>query len=164
MPSHRDPGCGDGHTNPLILLGDDEAALISGLSETLEHHGFSVEQAADWPALLDRLRPAAHDLLIVEMRLGQVDLVGRFAELRGLTRAPVVFLTRNRVEADRILALEQGAADVLLKPASGREIVARIRAVLRRGAPAARPTEPPQAWRLAGGEPPPHAPSPASRR
>ena len=108
-----------------------------------------MEQAADWAGLLDRFRPAAHDLLIVEMRFGQVDLVGRFAELRGLTRAPVVFLTGNRVEADRMLALEQGAADLLLKPVSGREIVARIRAILRRGAISARPPEPQQAWRLA---------------
>ncbi len=161
MNSETDPNSGDGQANPLILLGDDEAALITGLSETLAHYGFAVEQAGSWVALLERLRLAAPDLLIVETRLGEVDLVGRFAELRDLTKAPVIFLTRNHADADRILALEQGAAEVLRKPVSGREIIARIRALLPRGVVSARPNVPLQARRLAGGESRRHAPDPA---
>lgn len=137
---------------PTILLGDDDPAVVTGLSEVLGSYGYTCDHVGSWPALKDRLGSGSYDLLILEMRLGRVDLVHRFAELAGSTTAPVVFLTSEGSEADRILALEKGAASVLQKPISGREIVARVRAQLRRRAAPTHPRKPQQAWRIAGGE------------
>src|ERR1051325_7580559 len=121
-------------TQPAILLGDEDATLLTGLSEVLGSYGFRCDHARSWPALLDHLQSGTYDLLILEMRLGRVDLVHRFAELSASTAAPIIFLTGNVSETDRILALEKGAASVVRKPVSGREMMARVRAQLRRGA------------------------------
>lgn len=147
---------------PSILLGDDDPALVAGLSEVLGFHGFTCDHARSWPVLMERLSAGSYDLLILEMRLGRVDVVHHFAELASSTTAPVIFLTKDGLETDCILALEKGAAGVLRKPVSGREIVARVRAQLRRSATLARPPEPQQTWRVAGGEPCPFAPSATS--
>ena len=158
MAYEASPGTEAEASQPTILLGDDDPALVAGLSEVLGSYGFNCDHAGSWPALVERLRGATYDLLILEMRLGRVDLVHRFAELASSTAAPIIFLTKDGSEIDRILALEKGAATVLRKPVSGREIIARVRAQLRRGATSARPPELQQIWRIDCGEPCPLAP------
>ena len=72
------------------------------------------------------------DLVLLDQWLGRLDALTMLPEMRGVTRAPIVILTGNKAEADRIVGLEMGADDFLVKPVSGREIVARVRAHLRR--------------------------------
>ena len=158
MADETSPGKGVEAAKATILLADTDAALVAGMSEVLGVHGLSCDHVGTWPALMDRLRGITYDLLILEMRLGQVDVVHRFAELSATSTAPIIFLTKDGSEADRILALEKGAASVLRKPISGREIVARVRAQLRRSAAPARPFEPQPTLRTGCGQLGPVAP------
>jgi two-component system OmpR family response regulator len=107
--------------------------------------------APTWDAAMAELASGKPDLVLLDQRLGAVDTVPLLPRLRAMTAAPVLILTGNRAEADRIVALEIGADDFLLKPTSGRELVARIRAHLRRagvGGDVAGAAE----WRLNVGE------------
>ena len=152
MATETGLGAEIGVSQPTILLGDDDLALAAGLSEVLGSYGFACDHAGDWPTLRGRLQTTSYDLLILEMRLGRVDLVHRFAEIASDTAAPIIFLTCQELETDRILALEKGAAGVLRKPISGREIVARVRAQLRRSAAPTRPPELQLTWRISCGQ------------
>lgn len=146
---------------PTVLLADNDVALVAGMAEILNSYGFACDVADSWMELLVRLQSADYDLVILEVWLGRVDLIDRFAELASCTTAPIVFLTQNSSEVDRILALEKGAAGVLRKPVSGREVVAQIRAHLRRSAASNRPPEPQPTWRIGCGQLALTAPFPA---
>lgn len=135
-----------------ILVVDDDISMAEGLVEMLRLYGLAATHVADWPATLHVLQEQCFDLIILDQRLGRIDTVTRLAEIRPLTTAPVVFLSGNQLEADRILGLEMGAADFLLKPISGREIVARVRAHLRRTSPSERMPVAPPAWRISVAE------------
>lgn len=139
MASSVDNGTEIIASDHIILIGVNDYSLVMNLTEILEDHGFYVRDASDWSALTYCLRLTAYDLLIVETHLEQADLMHRFAELRTLTNTPVIFLANNTAESERILALEDGAIDVLLEPVPGRELVARIRAHLQRTASSMRP-------------------------
>lgn len=117
---------------PRILLVEDHAELGEELVATLGRYGMDTAWATEWPQALDLLRAGHVDVVILDQWLGRIDTLARLAELRALTAAWIVILTANRAEVDRIVALEVGADDFLLKPVSGRELVARIRAHLRR--------------------------------
>lgn len=150
MASYLRPVGNNETHDPKILLIDADLNLIKCLSETLSNYGFLVQHATNWPTMVKCLRETVFDLLIIEQRLGRVDMVHHLVEILPLTKAPLIFLTGNPVEADRILALELGAADFLQKPMSGRELVARVRAHLRRVPASPQGAEPQQAaWRMA---------------
>ena len=134
-----------------ILIVDDDTSMAEGLVEMLGHYGLAAKHVADWPATLAILQAHHFKIIILDQRLGRIDTIMHLGELRRLTDAPVVFLSGNQLEADRILGLEMGAADFLLKPISGREIVARVRAHLRR-APSPKRPSPPPAWRISVAE------------
>ena len=134
-----------------VLVVDDDVAMAEGLVEMLRLYGLAATHAADWPATIAVLQEQRFDIIILDQRLGRIDTILHLGDLRRLTDAPVVFLSGNQLEADRILGLEMGAADFLLKPISGREIVARIRAHLRR-APSPKRPSPPPAWRISVAE------------
>ena len=130
-----------------ILLVDDDAELLGEMAEAFSNVGILCRSCDNWAAaiaLLDEFRP---DLIVLDQRLGPVDTLLLLPVLRQHSSAPVLFLTGGRSEADRVIGLELGAADFLLKPISGRELVARVRAHLRRG----EREEPPQTtgeWRI----------------
>jgi DNA-binding response OmpR family regulator len=133
-----------------ILLVDDEAAITANLAPFLERSGFAVATAANGDLALQQVAAFAPDLVILDVLMPVLD--GREA-LRRLRRAgnwiPVILLTQVGESAERAMALEEGADDYLNKPFDPHELVARIRAVLRR----VRPGQPPlsAAQRLASG-------------
>lgn len=136
---------------PKILLVDDETAITANLAPFLERAGFQVATAGDGQAALERVSAFAPDLLVMDVLMPLLD--GR-ETLRRLRQAgnwtPIILLTQVGEASERAMALEEGADDYLNKPFDPHELVARIRAVLRR----ARPGRPPlaSAWRLVCGE------------
>jgi DNA-binding response OmpR family regulator len=120
-----------------ILLVDDEPAITDNLAPLLRRAGFDVVVAHDGDQALTRLRAGAPDLVVLDVLLPGKD--GR-AVLRQVRRerreVPIILLTQVGESAERAMALEEGADDYLNKPFDPHELVARIRAVLRRGRPA----------------------------
>jgi DNA-binding response OmpR family regulator len=115
-----------------ILLIEDDPILSNELVETFTDHGIQARAIATWPDALALLEDYQPDLILLDQRLGAVDTLMMLPALRKLTAAPILFLTGNRNEADRVIGLELGAYDFLLKPIAARELVARVRAHLRR--------------------------------
>lgn len=129
---------------PRVLFVEDDAVLAAELVETFVLQGMAARAAADWDAALALLADWPPDLVVLDQRLGRMDTLDRLPALRALTAAPVLMLTANRAEADRIAGLDLGADDFLLKPIASRELLARARAHLRRG-----PHAPVAGWRFA---------------
>lgn len=123
-----------------ILLVDDEAAITSNLAPFLERSGFEVAVAADGEAALQRVAGFSPDLIVADVLMPRLD--GR-EMLRRLRQAgnwtPVILLTQVGESVERAMALEEGADDYLNKPFDPYELMARIRAVLRRARPGERP-------------------------
>jgi DNA-binding response OmpR family regulator len=130
---------------PRVLIVEDDDALAEEMALTLADYGMRPTRAATWEAATAAVAAEPPDIILLDQRLGRIDTLPRIGMLRGMTAAPVVVLTGNQVETDRIVALEIGADDFLLKPISGRELVARIRAHLRRVAPPPPVPRPPAA-------------------
>jgi len=120
----------------VILVIDDDASLRALLGEYLEGRGFCVETVPDGLSGLARLRSGGVDLVVLDVMMPGMDGFEVCRAIRADTRTPVVMLTARGEDTDRIVGLEIGADDYLPKPFNPRELVARIRAVLRRGAPA----------------------------
>ena len=115
-----------------ILLVEDETAITEPLSAALEREGFRatvVSSAADALSTADRLAP---DLVLLDIGLPDGSGFDVCRELRGRSTTPIIMLTARGEEADRVAGLELGADDYVVKPFSAREVVARVRAVLRR--------------------------------
>ena len=115
-----------------IMLIDDDVVLLNEMSETFQDNGINCRSCDNWTTALEMLESWRPDLIVLDQRLGAVDTLLLLPNMRQLTSAPVLFLTGSRSEADRVIGLELGADDFLLKPISGRELVARVRAHLRR--------------------------------
>jgi len=130
-----------------ILIVDDEAAIRDVLAVYLRDEGFIVEEAADGRAALQSAAAATPDLMLLDLNLPKVCGVEVFRRVREASDVPVIMLTARMDEVDRIVGLELGADDYVGKPFSPREVVARVKTVLRRsrrGAPvAAAPAGPP---------------------
>jgi DNA-binding response OmpR family regulator len=130
-----------------ILIVDDEAAIRDVLAAYLRDEGFIVEEAADGRAALQSAAAATPDLMLLDLNLPKVSGVEVFRRVREASDVPVIMLTARMDEVDRIVGLELGADDYVGKPFSPREVVARVKTVLRRsrrGAPvAAAPAGPP---------------------
>jgi DNA-binding response OmpR family regulator len=126
-----------------ILIVDDEPRIAALARDYLEHAGFEVQTAADGAAALGSVRRRPPDLIVLDLGLPGVDGLEITRRLRGdaaTAALPIVMLTARDDELDKLLGLELGADDYLTKPFSPRELVARVRAVLRR---ANRPTATP---------------------
>jgi DNA-binding response OmpR family regulator len=117
---------------PHILVVDDDAQIRSLLQEYLAEHGLRVSAAAGGVAMTQILSEEAIDLVILDLRLADEDGMVIARSLRDRYTIPVVMLTGVRDEADRVMGLELGADDYVTKPFSPRELLARIRTVLRR--------------------------------
>jgi len=116
-----------------ILVVDDEPKIVQLARDYLEHAGFAVTSAADGRAALASIEAAPPDLVVLDLGLPEVDGLEVTRRLRGAGEIPIVMLTARDDELDKLLGLELGADDYVTKPFSPRELVARIRAVLRRG-------------------------------
>ena len=132
-----------------ILVVDDDAELRNLLTSYLGEQGFAVEAVGDGHAMRTALEGAQFDLVILDLMLPGEDGLALCRELRSRSRIPILMLTARGDELDRIIGLEMGADDYLPKPFHPRELLARIRSILRRvqelaGDPPAR------AYRFAG--------------
>lgn len=116
-----------------VLVVDDEAVVRDVLTRYLEKDGFRVDAAEDGEAALELAARSRPDIVVLDLMLPKVDGLEVFRRLRELGDVPVVMLTAKGEEVDRLVGLELGADDYVSKPFSPREVVARIRAVLRRG-------------------------------
>jgi DNA-binding response OmpR family regulator len=118
----------------LILVVEDELSIARIVRDYLAHEGFEVEHAADGEAALIVARNIKPDLIVLDLRLPKRDGLDVAREVRKTSNVPILMLTARGEEADRVAGLELGADDYMVKPFSPRELVARIRAVLRRSA------------------------------
>ena len=117
---------------PTILLAEDEAAIAETVLYALRTEGFAVEHVMLGGEVLPRLRRGGIDLVLLDVGLPDRNGFDVCRELRAGSAVPVVFLTARNDEIDRVLGLELGADDYIGKPFSPRELVARVRARLRR--------------------------------
>jgi len=118
-----------------ILVVDDEPAIVKLARDYLEHAGYAVLTAADGTAALATIRQRHPDLIVLDLGLPGTDGLDVTREVRRDSTTPIVMLTARDDELDKLLGLELGADDYLTKPFSPRELVARVRAVLRRAEP-----------------------------
>ena len=115
-----------------ILVVDDEPRIVALTRDYLEHAGFEVVTASDGPSALEAARTEHPHLVVLDLSLPRLDGLDVARELRRESDIPIVMLTARDDELDRVLGLELGADDYITKPFSPRELVARVRAVLRR--------------------------------
>ena len=117
---------------PTILVVDDEPAIVDLAAMYLETEGFKVERAEDGAAALSRITVAPPDLVLLDIMLPEMDGWEVCRRLRAEGDLPVIMLTARGDPVDRVVGLELGADDYIVKPFHGRELVARVKAVLRR--------------------------------
>lgn len=117
---------------PLILVVDDEPTLQETIAFNLKREGWAVEVAGDGATALIRARSLGPDLIILDVMLPGMDGFQVLRRLRNESNVPVLFLSARAEEVDRVLGLELGGDDYLTKPFAMRELVARVRAMLRR--------------------------------
>ena len=116
-----------------ILIVEDEPDMILGLKDNFEFEGYEVITAADGPAGLDRARATKPDLIILDIMLPKLSGLEVCKTLRGEGYlSPIIMLTARGQEIDKVVGLELGADDYVTKPFSIRELLARVRAILRR--------------------------------
>ena len=116
-----------------ILVVDDEKRMVTFIRLNLEHDGFDVVEAYNGSQAIDRLRDSLPDLILLDVMMPDLDGFEVLRLIREVTSVPVIMLTAKGEENDKVKGLELGADDYVTKPFSPRELVSRIRAVLRRG-------------------------------
>ncbi|WP_437498090.1 response regulator [Sorangium sp. So ce1099] len=127
-----------------ILVVDDEARIREVLLYALQKEGYAVTAVADGRAAIEAAGAGRVDLVVLDVMLPELDGLEVCRRLRAGSRTPILFLSARADEVDRIVGLELGGDDYLTKPFSPRELVARVRALLRR-AEAPPPAPPPEA-------------------
>ena len=118
--------------NELILVVDDEPKIVKLAQDYLEQSGFKVLPAYDGTSAIAMARQERPDLVVLDLNLPGMDGIDVCRVLRRDSDVPIIMLTARDGEADRLIGLEIGADDYITKPFSPRELVARVRAVLRR--------------------------------
>ncbi len=118
--------------NELILVVDDEPKIVRLARDYLERSGYRVLPVYDGPAALIAARQERPDLIVLDLNLPGMDGLDVCRALRRVSSVPIIMLTARVEETDRLIGLEVGADDYIVKPFSPRELVARVRAVLRR--------------------------------
>ena len=120
-----------------ILVVDDEPTLVATLKYNLERESFRVLEAADGEAALEAARTGRPDLIVLDLMLPGLSGLEVCRILRKETRVPIIMLTAKDAEVDKIVGLETGADDYVTKPFGMPELMARVRALLRRAEPGA---------------------------
>ncbi len=118
--------------NRRILVVDDEERIVRFIRLNLEHDGFQVSEAFNGNQALQRLRDSLPDLILLDVMMPDIDGFEVLRTVREISDVPVIMLTAKGEEEDRVKGLELGADDYVTKPFSPRELVSRVRAVLRR--------------------------------
>ncbi|MGI4779759.1 MAG: response regulator [Janthinobacterium lividum] len=117
-----------------ILIVEDEFDIASVLTDYLRHAGYETEHLADGHSALERMLAAPPDLTLLDVMLPRLDGLAVLRAARARSDAPIIMLTARTEEIDRLIGLDLGADDYVCKPFSPREVVARVRTVLRRAA------------------------------
>jgi two-component system KDP operon response regulator KdpE len=126
-----------GFSGKTVLVVDDESRMVEFIAMNLELEGFRVVRAANGSEALEKASKEHPDLVLLDIMMPEMDGFETLEGLRETSSVPVIFLTAKSEEVDRIKGLDLGADDYITKPFSPRELVSRIRAVLRRTEPAA---------------------------
>src|SRR6516225_5892887 len=117
---------------PLILVVDDEQSYRDALRVALEREGFRVDVAADGAEAIARFDAARPALVLLDVMLPKISGIDVCRELRARSRVPIIMVTAKNAEIDAVVGLEVGADDYVTKPFRLRELIARVRAALRR--------------------------------
>ena len=117
-----------------ILIVDDEKRMVGFIRLNLEQDGFEVIEAFNGTDALNRLRDSLPDLILLDVMMPDIDGFEVLRTIREVSQVPVIMLTAKGEEDDKVKGLELGADDYVTKPFSPRELVSRVKAVLRRGA------------------------------
>ncbi len=115
-----------------ILVVDDEPKIVQLARDYLEHAGFAVSSASDGKTALAIVRSEKPDLIVLDLGLPQLDGLDVTRSIRKESNVPIIMLTARSEETDKLIGLELGADDYMTKPFSPKELVARVRTVLRR--------------------------------
>lgn len=115
-----------------VLVVDDDDKIAKVLAAYLEKDGYSVEMAHDGWTAVDKANIIRPDIILLDIMLPGLDGLGVCREIRKVSEVPIIMLTARDSETDRIIGLEIGADDYVVKPFSPREVMARIRAIMRR--------------------------------
>jgi two-component system, OmpR family, response regulator len=118
-----------------LLLIDDDVELVEMLKEYLDLEGFATSTAHDGQAGLEAMLQKHYDLVVLDVMMPKLNGIETLRQIRQNSNVPVIMLTAKGDDADRIVGLELGADDYVAKPCTSRELVARIRAILRRAKP-----------------------------
>ncbi|MGO9452053.1 MAG: response regulator [Candidatus Binataceae bacterium] len=131
-----------GSTRPRVLIVEDEADIRELMRYNLEREGFLIDEAGDGAQALDRIRRRIPDLLLLDLMLPGtpgLEICRQMRANRETANLPILVVTAKGTEVDKVLGLEMGADDYVVKPFSPREVVARVKALLRRANPNAEP-------------------------
>src|SRR5471030_3346540 len=128
-----------------IIIVDDEAAACEMVGEYLKMHGFTVSLCVGGKSLRVAIETSVPDLVVLDLKMPEEDGLSIIRDLKSRTNVPVIMMTATASPIDRVVGLELGADDYIAKPCELRELMARIRSVLRRSAPARGPAATPEA-------------------
>src|SRR6202158_5513384 len=130
--------------SPHITIVYDEAPAREMVGEYLKMHGFTVTLCDGGKSLRDAIGSGVPDLVVLDLNMPEEDGLSIIRDLKSRTNVPVIMLTATASPIDRVVGLELGADDYIAKPCELRELMARIRSVLRRSAPASAPAATPE--------------------
>ena len=122
---------------PKILVVDDERVMVKGIKFNLENEGYQVETGSDGEEAVDKARTGQYDLIILDLMMPKIDGLQACMKIREFSNVPVIMLTAQGEDADKIIGFECGADDYITKPFNILELKARIRALLRRASASA---------------------------
>jgi two-component system OmpR family response regulator len=128
--------------SPHIIIVDDEAPARDMVGDYLKMHGFSVTLCDGGTSLRDAIEIGMPDLVVLDLNMPEEDGLSIIRDLKSRSNVPVIMLTATASPIDRVVGLELGADDYIAKPCELRELMARIRSVLRRSGPAKPPAMP----------------------
>lgn len=117
---------------PTILIADDNRQIVSILEEYAKKEGFSVTTAFDGAAALDKARTTCFDMILLDVMMPCMDGFEVCREIRRQSNVPIIMITARGEDFERIMGLDIGADDYIVKPFSPGEVMARVRAILRR--------------------------------
>lgn len=115
-----------------VLLVEDEVKLAAVLAEYIQASGFEVQTRHDGTGIVEEVKHSPPDLILLDLMLPGKDGIDICREIRGFSEVPIIMVTARVEEIDRLLGLELGADDYICKPYSPREVLARVKALLRR--------------------------------